>query len=69
MIRKWKVLGRIFENLGTDLMYECENMETNCEAEESFEEMYILYAMLLDTLKAQRRFIATAFDEKTNNDR
>lgn len=62
-MEKWKALGQIFEDLGNDLMIECENMETNCEVDESFEQMYSLYAMLLHTLKEQRRFIATVFDE------
>ena len=62
-MRKWKALGQAFESLGTDLMYECENMETNCESYEAFERMYILYAMLLDGLRTQREFISTVFDE------
>lgn len=62
-MRKWKALGQAFENIGTELMYECENMETNCEVNEEFERMYILYAMLLDGLKTQRKFISTVFDE------
>lgn len=62
-MRKWKVLGEIFEDMGSNLMVECENMETNCEFDESFERMYPLYAMLLHTLKEQQRFIATVFDE------
>jgi len=62
-MEKWKVLGQIFEDLGNDLMVECENMETNCEAYEEFERMYSLYAMLLHMLREQRRFIATVFDE------
>jgi len=62
-MEKWRVLGQIFEDLGSELMYECENMETNCKADESFDRMYPLYAMLLHTLKEQRRFIATVFEE------
>ena len=62
-MRKWKALGQAFENIGDDLRIACENMEINCEANEEFEEMYILYAMLLDGLKTQRRFIGTVFDE------
>lgn len=62
-MRKWKVLGQAFEDIGNDLMYECENMETNCEDNEEFERIYVLYATLLDTLKAQRKFIGTVFDE------
>ena len=54
-MRKWKVLGQAFENIGDDLMCECENMETNCEVYEAFERMYVLYAMLLDMLKTQRK--------------
>jgi len=62
-MEKWKVLGRIFEDLGSELWVECENMETSREIDESFDEMYPLYAMLLHTLKEQRRFIAAVFDE------
>lgn len=62
-MRKWRVLGQAFENIGSDLSMACENMETNCEVGEAFEEMYMVYAMMLDTLKAQRRFAAAKFDE------
>jgi len=58
-------LGQAFEDIGDDLQITCENMETNCEADESFERMYSLYAMLLNTLKEQRKFIAAVFDEIT----
>lgn len=62
-MRNWKALGQAFENIGTELMCECENMETNCKSYEAFERTHILYAMLLDGLKTQRKFISTVFDE------
>lgn len=60
-MRKWKTLGKAFENVGNDLRIACENMETICEDDEFFEGMYVLYTMLLDTLKAQQRFIGEVF--------
>jgi len=65
-MRKWKALSQAFENIGSDLRHECENMEINCEIDDRFERMYILYAMLLDMLKSQRKFISTVFDEIVN---
>jgi len=62
-MNKWKALGQAFENVGSDLLIDCENMGTLCENVKAFEELYSLYAMMLETIKAQHHFICTRFDE------
>ena len=62
-MEKWMVLSQAIQNVGRNLAYECKLTEEHCRIDESVEPMYILYAMLLHTMKAQQEFIRAAFDE------
>ena len=60
---KWKAVEQAFENLGTALSIECEIMSANCESNEVFEQLYVNYVQLLETIKVQHKVIANRFDE------
>ena len=60
---KWGAVGQAFENLGMELHVECENMSTNCDDDATFEQLYVNYVQLLETVKVQRKIISNRFDE------
>lgn len=62
-MKKWMVLSQALRNVGHNLAYECELMEEQCRIDESVKPIYVLYAMLLHTMKAQQEFIRAVFDE------
>lgn len=62
METNWKAVGQAFENTGTDLRVECENMEVACEEDDKFEIVYHQYALLLNMVNVQRKAINALFD-------
>lgn len=62
-MNKWAALSQAFENLGNDVALACENMETTVEVDNRFDVLYIVYVVLLETMKTTRQVIANKFDE------
>lgn len=62
-MNKYEVLGQAFEDLGTTLSDDLENLGETAEDNEQVAPLYTMYAMLLNMLSVARTSIAFAFDE------
>ena len=62
-MNKWKVLGMAFENLGGELLCECENTGELARDTTTIDSLYSNYAQLLESIKAQRKVIHGIFEE------
>lgn len=54
---KWESIGQAFENLGARLRDACIDLGEICETDETYEELYSHYCLVLSTLAAQVRWL------------
>ena len=59
----WQAVGQALENLGTELKAECEIASAYCEDDEEFQQLYVNYVQLLESIKVQHVVIGNRFDE------